>query len=76
MNNGQTPLHIAAENGHLEICEFLTICLLTMCKNTNPKDNHGKTPVDVAWDADVKKYLKSKWLKSESEKYVSRKVNI
>ena len=65
MNNGQTPLHIAAENGNLEVCQFFTICLLTMGKDTNPSDNYGKTPIDVAWDGGIKKFLKSKWLKSE-----------
>ena len=48
---GMTPLHLASNMGHLEICKFL--CKYVQNKNT--KDNDGRTPLDLAiseenWD--------------------------
>ena len=44
MNNGKTPIHAAAFNGHLEIIKFLT--KFTNLPNT--PDNNGDTPLNVA----------------------------
>ena len=40
----RTPLHEAAENGHLEICRLITESLW----DKNPADNDGTTPLDLA----------------------------
>ena len=45
-DSGTTPLHHAAENSNLEICKLL-------CQNSNnknPKNNRGKTPLDLAFE--------------------------
>ena len=56
MDNGRTPLHLAALNDHENVCQ----CLMeNMSENEmNPKDNEGKTPLILAaetqnWDAVV-----------------------
>ena len=42
--NGITPLHIASNSGHLEICKFLC----KHVKDKNALDNNGRTPLDLA----------------------------
>jgi len=43
--NGNTPLHIAAQNGHTEICAFL----LESCKcDVNIQNSKGQTPLHMA----------------------------
>ena len=45
MNNGMTPLHFAAQLGHLEVCKLI-------CQNIvdiNPSDDTGRTPLDIAY---------------------------
>ena len=47
--NGVTPYHLAAKNGHLEICHL--ICLYQMTSHDgdiNPPDNHKFTPFHYA----------------------------
>ena len=43
-NNGWTPLHFAARNGHLEACR----AIMGKTVDKNPKANDGLTPKDVA----------------------------
>ena len=43
-NHGWTPLHSAAQYGHLEICKL--ICRIVNEKN--PKSNGGYTPIGLA----------------------------
>ena len=56
MDNGRTPLHLAALNDHENVCQCL---MANMSENEmNPKDNEGKTPLILAaetqnWDAVV-----------------------
>ena len=43
--NGVTPYHLAAKNGHLEICHLICIYQMTLCEGEiNPPDNHKYTP--------------------------------
>ena len=47
MDNGRTPLHLAAINDHSNVCR----CLMEHMedeKDMNPKDNEGKTPLILA----------------------------
>ena len=39
-----TPLHYAAVNGHLDICQLI----MKYVKNKNPKNQKGETPYDLA----------------------------
>ena len=41
---GFTPLHYAAESGHLEVCKFI----LENMEGQNGKNLDGKTPLDFA----------------------------
>ena len=41
-----TPLHLAAQYGHFDICEF--ICLNLELEDRNPKDREGKAPLHLA----------------------------
>ena len=43
-SNGDTPLHLAALNGRLEIVKFLT----NQNINKHPRNNNGQTPIDLA----------------------------
>ena len=43
--NGETPLHLAAKNGHLEICKLI---LDGLGKTKNPVDKKGRTPLHHA----------------------------
>ena len=38
-NHGETPLHCATKNGHLDICKFIIVTL------NNPIDKHRFTPL-------------------------------
>ena len=43
--NGVTPYHLAAKNGHLEICHLICTYQMTLCDgDINPPDNHKYTP--------------------------------
>ena len=44
-SKGVTPLHVAANNGQLDVCKYLCSNL----QEKNPKDDNGKTPLDNAW---------------------------
>ena len=41
---GETPLHLAAKDGYLEICQLM----ITYIENKSPKRNDGKTPGQLA----------------------------
>ena len=41
---GMTPFHLAAQEGHFEICQFF----LQNVKDKNPKDNAQDTPLHIA----------------------------
>ena len=43
-NHGQTPLHLAAKNGHLKVCKTI----IKEADDKNPKDNRGMTPFHIA----------------------------
>lgn len=42
--DGKTPLHLAAQNGHFELCQHL----LSLVKEKNPRDKKLTTPLDEA----------------------------
>ena len=44
VNNGDTPLHWAAANGHVEICRLS----LQKVERKNPANNNGDTPLHCA----------------------------
>ena len=55
-NKGNTPLHSAAKNGHVEVCKFLCLNL----EEKNPKNEKGLTPLHFAakeGQLDVCKFL-------------------
>ena len=43
-NLGQTPLHLAASNGHLDVCKHI----MEKSANKNPRNNDGETPLHLA----------------------------
>ena len=43
-NNGETPLHYAAENGHLAVCQYI----MEEVDDKNPKNNSGHTAFQLA----------------------------
>ena len=43
--NGNTPFHLAARKGYLNICELI----MEHIEDLQPKNNEGKTPFDLAW---------------------------
>ena len=43
-NNGWTPLHEAAENGHFSVCQLI----VNNTKDLKPLNKGGKTPFDLA----------------------------
>ena len=59
---GRTALHYAAQNGHFDI---ITLLLNDERVEKNPIDENGKTPADLAWDPDLKAFLRSKIRKTE-----------
>ena len=44
MGSGITPLHRAAENGHVSVCELI----MSHLKDKNPRDDNGNTPLHSA----------------------------
>ena len=44
MNDGRTPLHSAAEEGHFEIVKYMADQL----KDKNPSDQNGNTSLSLA----------------------------
>ena len=42
--SGKTPLHIAAENGHLSLCQLI----IENVTVKNPKDKDGRTPLHLS----------------------------
>lgn len=53
-NSGNTPLHKAAVNGHLQIVQML---LKVKDIDVDRVNNDGKTPADVAENEDIKKVI-------------------
>ena len=45
---GRTPLHIAAQNGYLDVCKLIAENI----QEKNPQDNFGITPIQTAVDND------------------------
>jgi len=43
-DDGDTPLHIAAENGHFKICQLI----IENVTDKNPSNRSGKTPLEIA----------------------------
>ena len=41
---GWTPLHIAASNGHLDVCKFI----MNIIDEKQPRTNDGRSPSDLA----------------------------
>ena len=41
---GETPIHYAAEYGHLEVCQLI----IQTVDEKNPKNNEGRTPLHYA----------------------------
>ena len=57
-NDGCTPLHCAAGNGHLETVNYIAKHL----QGKNPSNQYGVTPISLAWDGnhlEVVAYLES-----------------
>ena len=44
MANGKTPLHIAAENGQVSVCQLI----FSKIEDKNPKATYGMTPFHIA----------------------------
>ena len=53
--DGDTPIHFAAQEGHTEIVKILA----PLTDNPNAPNNNGETPSSVAYNAKIKKILKS-----------------
>ena len=53
-NHGETPLHIAAREGHIDIAELL----INKGADINAKNNYGKTPFDCAKNEEIRQLLK------------------
>ena len=53
-NHGETPLHIAAREGHIDIAELL----INKGADVNAKNNYGKTPFDYAKNEEIRQLLK------------------
>jgi len=51
-----TPLHYAAQRGHLSVVEYL----VNQKADINAKDIQGETPLGVARKSNVVEFLKSK----------------
>ena len=45
--DGRTPLYLAAQNGHLEVCRLI-IENIEDPELKNPHNNYGRTPLDAA----------------------------
>ena len=61
--DGNTPIHTAAENGHTEIVKILA----PLTENPNAPDNYGSTPIILAAEnghTEIVKILANSWLKS------------
>ena len=57
-NEGETPLHIAASLGYLEICRLIIFSLVINNKHVNPREAIGCTPLHLAAANDQKEVWK------------------
>ncbi|MDO5567232.1 MAG: ankyrin repeat domain-containing protein [Planctomycetia bacterium] len=62
-DDGWTPLHWAAKNGHVDAIKTLTAA----GADVNAKDNNGATPLSVAKDEATQKVLLDAGAKLEKE---------
>ena len=53
--NGDTPIYVAANEGHTEIVKVLA----PLTDNPNAPNKDGKTPSSVTKNAEIQRYLKS-----------------
>ena len=61
--DGNTPIHTAAEYGHIEIVKILA----PLTENRNAPDLYGTTPIILAAEnghTDIVKILANSWLES------------
>ena len=56
-NDGMSPLHYAAENGHLDIVKYIAEHL----ENKNPANNFGWTPLHFAAKKDYLEFEHTRW---------------
>ena len=53
--NGETPIHVAAINGHTEIVKILA----PLTENPNLSNKLGRTPFDIAKNEEIRSILES-----------------
>ena len=53
--SGASPIHAAAQKGHIEIVKILA----PLTDNPNAPKNDGKTPASVAKNAEIRRILKA-----------------
>ena len=61
--DGKTPLHIASEKGYLDIVKLL----IEKGFKVNTQDSNNKTPLDLAYNSEIRDFLTSKGAKKGSE---------
>ena len=75
-DNGNTPLHLSAKNGHKECC----VILLPKAKTLLFKENrNGKTPLDLAFEnnqEDVFGFLLENMSILDTEKIIEKYIKI
>ena len=54
--DGLTPLHFAAENGHINICDLI----INVVDDKNPAAKNGSTPFSLAEDPQIRNLIMEK----------------